>query len=168
MRSRCGPRRAGERALAPLGSAVPYCHRSDTQRALHPRVHALHACARSMAPALRRVPVRAMRAYVRPSAGGARAHCARHCAQGSLSARTTPTTARRARRRSPPSGRAPLQPAPEACPTSMACPASFGYFLPPLPRAAAGSPAALAASSTTCTRRAHLYRPTSRCAPVRR
>ncbi len=45
---------------------------------------------------------------------GRAAHCARHCAQGSRTARTTPTPARRARRRSSPRRRAPVRPQPSA------------------------------------------------------
>jgi hypothetical protein len=92
--------------------------------------------------------------------GGRADHCARRCAQGSRTARSTPTTARRASRRSSPRRRARVRPRPTAGRT-----AAWGGQIPA--RAAATTTmSAAAASGSTPTRRADPTVTSSRCAPV--
>ncbi len=116
-----------------------------------------HTRARS-APAWRRVPAGAVRIVRSSAACGRAAHRARDGAQGSWTARSTPTPpARRASRRSSPRRRAPVRPAYSAGGT-----VTVGRGLPT--QAAASTTAA--PSTSTLTRRAHPPLPTRRCVPV--
>jgi hypothetical protein len=105
---RCGRANAGgwrSPLRSPLGwavRAVRYCHRRPRSGDAPARTRARwrrHGAEYPRAPCVRRGELR----------GGRAAHCARRCAQGSRTARPTPTTARRASRRSSPRRRAPVR-----------------------------------------------------------
>jgi hypothetical protein len=108
-RADAGGRRTPWRS--PLGWAVRalrYCHRRPRSGDAPARARALDGVSMAASTRVRHARI------VRRFAAGGRPNCARRCAQGSWTARSTPTSARQATRRSSRRRGAPVRPPPSA------------------------------------------------------